>query len=49
MTAHTAKLPRFFYRMPPRPCPYLKGRTEQNIFTELTGANHSIPHSDPGD
>ncbi len=39
MTAHTAKLPRFFYRMPPRPCPYLKGRTEQNIFTELTGPN----------
>ncbi|MCY4237743.1 MAG: arginyltransferase [Rhodospirillaceae bacterium] len=37
MTAQTTKMPRFFYRMPPRPCPYLKGRTEQNIFTELTG------------
>ncbi len=37
MTASTARLPRFFYRMPPRPCPYLQGRTEQNIFTELTG------------
>jgi arginine-tRNA-protein transferase len=23
--------------MPPRPCPYLQGRTEQNIFTELSG------------
>ena len=39
MTSQTARLPRFFYRMPPRPCPYLEGRTEQNIFTELTGAN----------
>lgn len=39
MTTQTAKLPRFFYRMPPRPCPYLSGRTEQNIFTELAGPN----------
>ncbi|MGE0733684.1 MAG: arginyltransferase [Alphaproteobacteria bacterium] len=39
MTSHSAKLPRFFYRMPPRPCPYLPGRTEQNIFTELAGPN----------
>jgi arginine-tRNA-protein transferase len=37
MTTQTARLPRFFYRMPPRPCPYLVGRTEQNIFTELNG------------
>jgi len=37
MTTQTARLPRFFYRMPPRPCPYLTGRTEQNIFTELSG------------
>jgi arginine-tRNA-protein transferase len=37
MTTQTARLPRFFYRMPPRPCPYLPGRTEQNIFTELSG------------
>lgn len=42
MTTQTAKLPRFFYRMPPRPCPYLGGRTEQNIFTELAGPN--TPH-----
>ena len=25
--------------MPPRPCPYLPGRTEQNVFTELAGAD----------
>lgn len=37
MTSHNSKLPRHFYRMPPRPCPYLPGRTEQNIFTELVG------------
>lgn len=28
---------RLFYRMPPRPCPYIPGRVEQNIFTELGG------------
>lgn len=26
--------------MPLRPCPYLPGRTEQNIFTELSGAGN---------
>ncbi len=41
MTSHTAKLPRQFYRMPLRPCPYLPGRTEQNIFTELSGPGNS--------
>ncbi len=41
MTTQTARLPRFFYRMPPRPCPYLQGRTEQNIFTELSGPSVS--------
>lgn len=41
MTTQTAKLPRHFYRMPPRPCPYLPGHTEQNIFTELMGFNSS--------
>jgi len=41
MTTQTARLPRFFYRMPPRPCPYLLGRTEQNIFTELSGPSVS--------
>ena len=25
--------------MPPRPCPYLPGRTEQNVFTELAGVD----------
>jgi len=39
MTSQTLKLPRHFYRMPPRPCPYLPGRTEQNVFTELAGVD----------
>jgi arginyl-tRNA--protein-N-Asp/Glu arginylyltransferase len=39
MTSQTFKLPRHFYRMPPRPCPYLPGRTEQNVFTELSGSD----------
>ncbi len=42
MTTQTAKLPRHFYRMPPRSCPYLPGRTEQNIFTELLGPNSAM-------
>lgn len=41
MTSQTAKLPRQFYRMPLRPCPYLPGRTEQNIFTELAGPGNT--------
>lgn len=39
MTSQSLKLPRHFYRMPPRPCPYLPGRTEQNVFTELAGVD----------
>jgi len=39
MTSQSLKLPRHFYRMPPRPCPYLPGRTEQNVFTELAGGD----------
>lgn len=28
-----------FYRSGPMPCPYLSGRVEQQLFTELTGAS----------
>jgi leucyl-tRNA---protein transferase len=31
-----AKLPRHFYLSGPRPCPYLFGRIERSIFTDLT-------------
>ncbi|HYB09958.1 MAG TPA: arginyltransferase [Alphaproteobacteria bacterium] len=33
-----AKLPRHFYLSGPRPCPYLFGRIERSIFTDLTSA-----------
>ncbi len=34
-----ARLPRHFYLSGPRPCPYLYGRVERSIFTELAGAD----------
>ncbi|HLI11814.1 MAG TPA: arginyltransferase [Alphaproteobacteria bacterium] len=34
-----ARLSRHFYLSGPRPCPYLYGRVERSIFTELTGSN----------
>lgn len=37
MTA-TFRFPRFFVTSP-APCPYLKGRTERKVFTELVGQN----------
>lgn len=33
-----ARLPRHFFLSGPRPCPYLYGRVERSIFTELKGA-----------
>ena len=33
----TERLPRYFYRTAPQPCPYLAGRVERNIFAELSG------------
>ncbi len=29
--------PRFLYRTPPMPCPYLGGKVERHIFTEIAG------------
>ncbi len=33
---------RQFYRMPPRPCPYIQGHVEQNVFTELSGEDSEV-------
>lgn len=33
---------RQFYRMPPRPCPYIQGHVEQNVFTELSGPDSEM-------
>ncbi|MCQ4161342.1 arginyltransferase [Roseomonas sp. GC11] len=37
MLHRTARRPQFFYTTAPLPCPYLAGRTERKIVTELTG------------
>ncbi|MFQ3622910.1 MAG: arginyltransferase [Acetobacteraceae bacterium] len=36
--------PQFFYTTAPLPCPYLPGRTERKIVTELTGADAETLH-----
>ena len=37
MLHRSARRPQFFYTTAPLPCPYLAGRTERKIVTELTG------------
>jgi arginyl-tRNA--protein-N-Asp/Glu arginylyltransferase len=37
MTSQPAKPPLVFYRTGPMACPYLPGRVERNLFTELRG------------
>jgi arginine-tRNA-protein transferase len=37
MNHPATKLPKYFYRTAPQPCPYLSGRMERNIFAELSG------------
>jgi arginine-tRNA-protein transferase len=37
MTNQTSKPPLVFYRTGPMPCPYLAGKVERNLFTELRG------------
>ena len=36
--------PQFFYTTAPRPCPYLPGRTERKIVTELSGTEAEALH-----
>lgn len=38
MTNQPMRPPLVFYRTGPMPCPYLPGRVERNLFTELRGA-----------
>ncbi len=38
MLQRAARRPQFFYTTAPLPCPYLPGRTERKIVTELAGA-----------
>lgn len=44
MTTQTPKPPLVFYRTGPMPCPYLGGKVERNLFTELSGAQAGELH-----
>ena len=44
MTSQTPKPPLTFYRTGPMPCPYLAGRVERNLFTELNGTQAQRLH-----
>ncbi|KDM66394.1 arginyltransferase [Acidiphilium sp. JA12-A1] len=37
--------PQFFYATAPLPCPYVAGRTERKVVTELTGADADALHN----
>lgn len=44
MLQRPGRRPQFFYTTAPLPCPYLAGRTERKIVTELTGAEAEALH-----
>lgn len=44
MLHRPARRPQFFYTTAPLPCPYLAGRTERKIVTELSGAEAEPLH-----
>jgi arginine-tRNA-protein transferase len=44
MLHRTTRRPQFFYTTAPMPCPYLAGRTERKVVTELTGSESEALH-----
>lgn len=44
MLQRSARRPQFFYTTAPLPCPYLAGRTERKIVTELSGPEAETLH-----
>jgi arginine-tRNA-protein transferase len=44
MLHRTTRRPQFFYTTAPMPCPYLAGRTERKVVTELTGTESEALH-----
>lgn len=44
MLQKSLRRPHFFYTTAPLPCPYLPGRTERKIVTELSGADAETLH-----
>lgn len=44
MTVSTTHRPQLFYTTPPAPCPYLPGRVERKVITELSGSEANALH-----
>ena len=44
MSFKSPRRPQFFYTTAPLPCPYVAGRTERKIVTEITGAESNTLH-----
>ena len=44
MTNYPVIAPNYFYRTGPMSCPYLPGRVERNLFTEIKGPNAQELH-----
>ena len=44
MLQRSARRPQFFYTTAPLPCPYLAGRTERKVVTELSGTDAEVLH-----
>ena len=44
MTYKPPRRPQFFYTTAPLPCPYLAGRTERKVVTEITGPDAEALH-----
>lgn len=45
MTYKPPRRPQFFYTTAPLPCPYVAGRTERKVVTEITGPNAEQLHN----
>jgi arginine-tRNA-protein transferase len=44
MSFKPARRPNFFYTTAPLPCPYVPGRTERKVVTELAGVSAESLH-----
>ncbi len=44
MSFKPPRRPQFFYTTAPLPCPYVPGRTERKVVTEITGAEAESLH-----
>jgi arginine-tRNA-protein transferase len=44
MSFKSPRRPQFFYTTAPLPCPYVEGRTERKVVTEITGPDADLVH-----